>query len=214
MTAPTDASRRRRIAVVVTLAVGATLLGASLALHQGNLAFYGLTAGLAATWVIGSFASGPLHLGRSAGQPSGRRPVITPILLGLAASAMFVLGALVVREIEPLRNYTDTVLTHARRGSLPVIFVLTLLNGVAEEVFFRGALFAAISRRHAVAGSTLVYTVATLATGNPMLAFAAATLGVVLGWQRRATGGVLAPILTHVTWSTVMLLALPPLFAN
>jgi hypothetical protein len=30
--------------------------------------------------------------------------------------------------------------------------------------------------------------------------------------ERRATGGVLAPMLTHVTWSLLMLLVLPPLF--
>jgi uncharacterized protein len=204
---------RRRIAVVATLAVGATLLGVSLAVHQDNGAFYALTAGLAATWLIGSAASGPLHLGRRPGVTPRRRPVITPILLGLAAAAVFVLGALVVRQLGPLRDYTDTVLTHARCGSLPVILGLTVVNGIAEEVFFRGALFAALAQRYAVAASTAVYTLATLATGNPMLAFAAATLGVVLGLERRATGGVLAPILTHVVWSTVMLFALPPLFA-
>jgi uncharacterized protein len=47
-----------------------------------------------------------------------------------------------------------------------------------------------------------------------MLVFAALTLGLVLGLQRRASGGILAPILTHVTWSTTMLYALPPLFPH
>jgi len=37
-------------------------------------------------------------------------------------------------------------------------------------------------------------------------------LGTVVGMERRASGGVLAPVLTHVTWSTLMLLVLPPLF--
>ena len=63
-----------------------------------------------------------------------------------------------------------------------------------------------------MAVSTVAYLVATLATGNVMLAFAAVVLGVVVGLERRASGGVLAPILTHVTWSTVMLFALPLLF--
>jgi uncharacterized protein len=44
-----------------------------------------------------------------------------------------------------------------------------------------------------------------------MLVFAALTLGLLLGLQRRATGGILAPILTHITWSTTMLFALPAL---
>lgn len=123
-------------------------------------------------------------------------------------------GALVVREVGPLRDYTENVLAHARQGSLPLLAVLTALNGVAEETFFRGALYAALGERHPVLVSTLVYTVVTVATGNPMLVFAAVTLGLVWGLQRRASGGVLAPMLTHVTWSAAMLLALPPLFAG
>ena len=34
-------------------------------------------------------------------------------------------------------------------------------------------------------------------------------MGAVFSAERRATGGVLAPIVTHLTWSTLMLLLLP-----
>jgi len=34
----------------------------------------------------------------------------------------------------------------------------------------------------------------------------------VVGLQRRASGGVLAPILTHCTWSISMVFVLPLLF--
>ena len=63
-----------------------------------------------------------------------------------------------------------------------------------------------------VVWSTVIYVIATLATGNVMLAFAAVIVGAVVGLQRRASGGVLAPILTHVTWSVAMLYALPAIF--
>jgi hypothetical protein len=53
-----------------------------------------------------------------------------------------------------------------------------------------------------------------VAGGNPLLVFAAAVLGAVVGLQRRAGGGVLAPVLTHITWSMTMLLVLPPIFAT
>ena len=59
----------------------------------------------------------------------------------------------------------------------------------------------------------MAYTLATLATGNVMLSFAAVLLGMVVGLQRRASGGILAPILTHCTWSLTMLFALPLVFA-
>ena len=211
-TEPDDAFHRRRAVVLATLLVGATLLGFSLAAHAGSPAFYMLTAALAATWTIGGVASGPLHLGRIRIRSQLRRPIVTPIALGLAAAAVFLAGALVIREIGPLRGFTENVLEHARRGSLALILLITVINGVAEEIFFRGALYAAVGRRHPVAVSTVIYTLTTLATANPVLAFAAATLGTVLGLQRRASGGILAPMLTHVTWSSAMLFTLPPLF--
>jgi membrane protease YdiL (CAAX protease family) len=211
----TDAQlRRRRVVSAIVLLLGTTLLGVSLAVRPGDSAFYPLTAALAAVWVIGGFASGPLHLGRIAVAGRIRRPVITPIAIGLIFSAIFVVGALIVREIGPLAHYTDKVLAHARYGSLPLLAFITVINGITEEVFFRGALYAAVGVRRPVAISTIVYAIATVATGNPMLVFAALTLGLVLGLERRASGGLLAPILTHTTWSVLMLLILPPLFAG
>jgi membrane protease YdiL (CAAX protease family) len=205
---------RRRLVGAATLLVGATLLWLSLSARPGDRSFYLLTALLAATWTIGGLASGPLHLGRIPFRGHLARPIGTPVAVGLLAAAVFVIGGLVIREVEVLRSLTDRVLDHARLGSLPLVVVLTLVNGLAEEIFFRGALYAAIGRRRPVTVSTAIYTLATLATGNPMLVLAAALLGVVLGLQRRASGGILAPVLTHVTWSTVMVFALPPLFAG
>lgn len=210
---PDEALRRRRIVVALVLVVGSTLLGISLAVRPGDPAFFPLTFTLAAVWVIGGFCSGPLHLGRISVAGTLRRPVLTSILIGLLAGAVFVLGALVVREIGPLRDFTENVLAHARSGPLPLLALVAASNGIAEEIFFRGALFAAIGNRRPIAVSTAIYAVVTVATGNPMLVFAAATLGLVLALQRRASGGVLAPVLTHVTWSMVMLFVLPPLFA-
>ncbi len=43
---------------------------------------------------------------------------------------------------------------------------------------------------------------------------ASLVMGALFGWQRRATGGIQAPVLTHLTWSVLMLRYLPPLFAD
>lgn len=209
---PDHLFRRRRVVAGLTLVVGATLLGLSLATEPGDPAFYAFTFALAATWVVGAFASGPLHAGRMWTGSSLDRPVLQPIVIGLAAVVVFTVGALVVAQVPPLRASVDEVLDHARYGSLPVIALVTLVNGLAEELFFRGALYAAISR-HPLLVSTLIYTMTTLATGNVMLVFSAAVLGVLVGLQRRVSGGVMAPMLTHVTWSTGMLFILPPLMA-
>jgi hypothetical protein len=204
---------RRRIVVAVTLALGALLLGLSFSLRQGDPAFYPLTFGLAATWTLGSLLSGPLHLGHIQLAGRLRRPTITPIAVGFLLAGLFVLGALIVRTIPSLVRLAEDVLGYARLGNLWIIFVITLVNGVAEELFFRGALFAAVGVRHAVLISTALYVLATVAGGNPVLVFAAAVLGTVVALERRASGGVLAPILTHIAWSLSMLFVLPPLFA-
>jgi uncharacterized protein len=211
---PDEAFVRRRIVVGITLAVGATLLGLSFSVRQGDPAFYPLTFGLAATWTLGSLLSGPLHLGHIPRGGTLRRPIITPIVAGLLLAALFVLGAFVIRTIPALASLTEDVLGYARLGNLWIILVITLVNGIAEELFFRGSLFAAIGTWHPVLISTVLYALATVAGGNLVLVFAAALLGTVVGLERRASGGILAPILTHITWSLSMLLVLPPIFAG
>ena len=206
------AFRRRQVVAAVVVLVGAVVLGWSLRLEPGSSTFYVAAVVLAGVWAAGAFFSGRLHLGRMArGAEVFVRPILAPILLGLLMVGIFVLGALVVREIPPLADYVSSVLEYADEGSLAALAVITLVNGIAEELFFRGAMYAAIPQ-HPVLWTSLAYVVATLATGNVMLAFAAILLGAVCGLERRASGGVLAPILTHVTWSLSMLFLLPLLF--
>jgi membrane protease YdiL (CAAX protease family) len=207
------ALRRRQVVAAAVVLVGALVLGWSLRLEPGSTLFYVAAVVLAGVWAAGAFLSGRLHLGRIAG--GGEvfiRPILAPVLLGLLLVGLFVLGALVVREIDPLATYVSSVLEYADQGSLTALAVITLVNGIAEELFFRGAMYAAIPR-HPVLWTTIAYVVATLATGNVMLAFAAILLGAVCGLERRASGGVLAPALTHITWSLSMLFVLPLLFA-
>ena len=187
------------------------MISASSGIEPGSVWFYPATFGLAAVWAVGAFASGPLHLGRIARRDLHVRPVVTPIVLGLALAGVFIVGALVVRQVEPLSDQVSKVLDFADQGSLPILVAVTLVNGITEELFFRGAAYAAIPR-HPVLWTTLAYAVATAATGNVMLSFAALLLGLVVGLERRASGGILAPILTHVTWSLTMLFALPLIF--
>ena len=204
----------RRVVTAVFVVIGASVLGWSLSIDAGNSTFYIATAILAGVWTVGAFTSGPLYLGRIASaknQDHLRRPVLGAIALGLALAAVFVVGALVVRQIPLINSQITSVLDHANQGITPLLVLITVGNGVAEELFFRGALYAAIPQ-HPVIVSTVAYVIATLATGNFMLAFAAVILGAVVGLERRASGGVLSPILTHVTWSAIMLFALPLIF--
>ncbi|HEU0104087.1 MAG TPA: type II CAAX endopeptidase family protein [Mycobacteriales bacterium] len=207
-------ARRRKVVAGVSLA-GAGLLGVSLSTRPDSVEFYALTLGVAGTWVAGGFASGPLHLGwMQARNDTLRRPVLTPVLTGVAAFGLFYGCAYVARTIPVLEEAISSVLSYANAGNDSLVLLTTLANGAAEEVFFRGALYAALGDAHPVALSTAVYALATVATRNPALVLAAGVMGALLGAQRRASGGIQAPVLTHLTWSTLMLRYLPPLFRD
>lgn len=208
-----DATLSRRRIVAVTSVVGAGLLGASLSTKPGSPQFYGLTLGTAATWIVGGLRSGPLHRGWLRDRDrEPRRPVVGPVAVGVVAFLGFYGCALVARHIPVLNAAIATVMRYARLGSSRPVLAITLINGAAEEVFFRGALYAAAGDRNPVVLSTTMYALATTATRNPALVLASAVMGAVFGLQRRSTGGIQAPMLTHLTWSTLMLGYLPALF--
>jgi membrane protease YdiL (CAAX protease family) len=204
--------RRRRIVVGITVVIGAAVLWLSLRRAPGESIFYWLTLALAAVWIVGASTSGPLHLGGINWRGRNQRPVITGTATGLLVGGAFVLGGLIAREIPAVSALITRVLMFAHQGSFWLVVVITVVNGVAEEAFFRGALYTALGRHHPAVISTILYTCTTMASGNPMLGFAAIILGTVCALERRATGGVLAPVLTHFVWGLIMVLALPPLF--
>src|SRR3712207_9033559 len=79
----------------------------------------------------------------------------------------------------------------------------TLFRSVAEEVFFRGSVYAAAGAARPVLASTAVYGLATTATRNPALVLASVPMGLLFAQQRRITGGIQASVLTHVVWSAL-----------
>lgn len=188
---------------------GAGLLGASLTAEPGSPRFYRQTFGVAGIWIAGGLASGPVPLAAE-----GRRgPVLVPVALGAGTFGVFYGFALVARHIPLLNRAIGSILGYAHHGTRSLVLATTLANGAAEEVMFRGAVYAALGDRHPVLWSTSAYALATTATRNPALVLAGGVMGTLFGLQRSATGGVQAPILTHLTWASLMLRFLPPLFA-
>jgi len=210
---PPAVKRRRRIVVTVVLVIGGALLGYSLTRRPGDESFYWLMLALAAVWALGAFASGPLHLGSVRFRGRNQRPVITGTVVGLAVGGVFLVGGQIAREIPGMREFVVRVLDFANHGPLALVVFITVINGIAEELFFRGALYTALGKAYPAVVSTVIYVIATSATtGNPMLGVAAVVVGAVCAFERRSTGGVLAPMLTHFFWGLVMVLALPPVF--
>lgn len=209
---PRAVVQRRRVVVGVVVVIGAAVV---LAMHSklpGDASFYWLSLVLAAVWSVGAVVSGPLHLGVLRFRGRNERPVFTGTGVGLVLGGVFLLGGLVVQQIPVLAGQVTAILDYTTAVSWRLVVLIAIVNAIAEEMFFRGALFSAFGRRSPLVFSTLLYVAAMMAAGNVMVGVAALVLGTVCAIERRATGGVLAPVLTHLVWSLVMVLALPPIF--
>ena len=195
--------------VVGTLAAGAALLAATLAAPSGSGLFYGLGLLSALWWITGGLLSGPVPTRRSRGWPAAGREMAAAVGVGVALFTVFSVAAVIAAHVPALSDGVRNVLRRADTGPRWLVLAVALVNGVGEEVFFRGALPAVIATNHRALWGTAVYGLVTFATLNPALVAAALVMGTVFSIERESTGGVAAPIVTHLTWSTLMLLFLP-----
>jgi uncharacterized protein len=208
---PAPARARHGPILAATGAGGAALLAISLSAEPGSPKFYILTMGLAGTWAAGALSSGALPLG-TPGQPNvWRHALIAPVLTGAGAFGLFYAAARLARHIPPLDRAIRSVLRYAADGSMPLVLLTASANALAEELFFHGALWALVHDTHPLISTTLAYTATTAATRNPALILAGTATSVLFGLQRHTSGGILAPALSHLTWSLLMLRYLPPL---
>jgi hypothetical protein len=206
-------ARRRRKTLAATALLGTRLLGASLSAPPGSRKFYGLTLATAATYTAGGLVSGEVPLAPSADGSDTLRSIVEPMALGAGAFGAFYGVARVARHVPALDHALSSVLRYAHHGPDRLVLVSAVTNGIAEEIYFRGALYSQVRPSRAVATSTAAYVLATTATRNPALVLASGVMGALFAAQRRATGGIRASTLTHVTWSALMLRYLPPLFS-
>ncbi|MCU1400636.1 MAG: hypothetical protein JWN62_3745 [Acidimicrobiales bacterium] len=204
--------RGHRSAIVwFALIGGGALIAATLRVQRNSAAFYAAGFGLAAVWVLSAWAAA----GRIQLTQRGRAVEGASIgaLIGVLTFGVFVGADEVGRRNSFLAGPIRNVLGKADSGSLVFVLALALVNAVAEEVFFRGTLFDALSHRTGpgVAGSISValYVAVTAVGGNTALTVAALVMGAVFVAERIFTRGLLAPIVTHLTWSTLVLLLLP-----
>jgi membrane protease YdiL (CAAX protease family) len=203
----------RRLWTIATAGLGTALLGKSLSSRADSGEFYTLTFGTAGTWLAGGFAIGPVPLAcEQARRNATRELLLGPVAVGSGMFGLFYLAALAAGRIPQMDKALTSVLRYAHEGSAPLVLSTTLANAVAEEVFFRGTVYAAAGTHRPVAASTAGYVLSTTATRNPALVVASAVMGTVFALQRRRTGGVLAPTITHITWAALMLHFVPPLF--
>jgi membrane protease YdiL (CAAX protease family) len=185
-------------------------LAGTLAAPSGSGLFYALGLLSAVIWIAGAFLSGPIPVGRRWDRTGGKRTtVVVSVLVGVALFLVFVAATRVAARIPALSDSMTSILDRADAGPRALVLAVALINGVGEEVFFRGAVPAALGPDHRDVWTVIVYGLVTVATLNLALVVAAVVMGTVFSAERRASGGVLAPSLTHVTWSALMILLLP-----
>ena len=182
-TEPDSAFRRRRVVAAVTLLVGAVVLAWALRIEPGDPTFYVATFALAGVWAGGAFLSRPAPprarptpatAGSRAGRSCSRSPS-GPCCSGCSWSVRSS-----SRRSRSCATRCRSCSTTPGSARSPLVAVITIVNGIAEELYFRGALYAAVGRRHAVAVTTVVYTLVTATSGIPLLVFAAALVGLVV----------------------------------
>lgn len=197
----------RALALPLVLSLGWAAAGA-LGRAQGRLGvvlgFYALPAAVLvlATW-------GRRHLPRL-------RPRARGALVGLLAAAVLVAGTYLVYP--PLARAVPAVARETARLYGVVGFggggaLLLLVVVVAEELLWRGALMDALLERTGPGWAALlatgVYALVQLGSGSWLVFALAGVLGGVWTLLRLATGGLLAPLLSHLAWTFAVILVHP-----
>ena len=92
-------------------------------------------------------------------------------------------------------------------------FPVLVLVVAAEELVWRGLaidLFSkSLGRSGAVLLASLVYVLPQIAFRSPLLVIVALSCGLVWGGLRVRTGGLLAPLVAHLTWDLLVFVLFP-----
>jgi membrane protease YdiL (CAAX protease family) len=138
-------------------------------------------------------------------------------LSGLALYALFCAGALVLGETPLWPLVQDAA--ELPRTTVPAVaaaLLIVLVTSPSEEVLWRGAVFARLTRRYGpgwrpVAGTTVLYALFVGLSGSLALVAAALVCGTVWARQRQVTGSIVPGLVSHALWSLLMFLYIPGL---
>jgi membrane protease YdiL (CAAX protease family) len=197
-------NRRHGLVLLATVIVAAVVTGRVYDAPYGSARFVRLTYVLALVLLGGALLSGGAPRAESR---HDSHPVFGPAVRAVVLFAVFAVLAWVSPLLPPVHHGVRVLLRYADALPFATAALAAVVAGVAEEVFYRGAVFE--HARLPVVTATLAHAVTTLPARNVALTLAAVVLGSLLGHSRRRTGGWWAPAVTHALWSVLVIAWLP-----
>lgn len=137
------------------------------------------------------------------------------ILAAVGLYAVFFAGNLLARRILPFAGSGISQVYGFKAGASPlrIIFLMALVIGPGEELFWRGYLQRNFQDRYGgFAGfllATGLYTLVHVGSGNPMLILAAAVCGLFWGYLYLRTKSVLLVLISHTLWDLAVFILFP-----
>jgi CAAX protease family protein len=146
-----------------------------------------------------------------------RRLVVMGLASGLALYALFSAGALLVGRTSLWPSIESVVeLTRTTAPGMLAALVIVFGTSPSEEVLWRGAVFARLTRRYGAGWRPVVLSAVAYAffvglSASLVLPLAALVCGVVWARQRQVTGSLVPSLVSHALWSLLMYLYVPGL---
>lgn len=132
------------------------------------------------------------------------------VVMTVGTYASFALGE---RLWPPLAGHVGGLYRDAHKENLVFAILATLAAVVAEEILWRGPLLGIVRRkvgvRGAVAISLITYTLACSASRSVIVAVSAVVCGAIWLGERLYTRSIVAPLVSHLMWTTVVVHLLP-----
>ncbi|MCP3426208.1 CPBP family glutamic-type intramembrane protease [Rothia sp. AR01] len=199
------------LGVVLPAVLGAAGLFVSSIGERGGTVFYAGTFFTAVVYIVTWIFFGDRRTSFERAEPI--TDILRGALIGLALIAVFVVGALMVRDVEVLSGPVDGLLDNARLGIIWLTVLTTTVNGVGEELFFRNVAVHRLPWSENVSriASVGLYMLVTASMGVPLLIFAALVIGAVAQYEAKRSGALASSITLHLVWTLGMLLVLPPI---
>jgi uncharacterized protein len=137
------------------------------------------------------------------------------IVAAAALYGVFFAGNILARRILPFAGSGISQVYGFKAGASPlrVIFLMTLVIGPGEELFWRGYLQRNFQELWGGAkgflAATAVYALVHAGSGNPMLVLAAAVCGLFWGYLYLRTKSILLVLISHTIWDLAVFIFFP-----